>query len=220
VRHRPRWRYVAEAVDEMTLDWGLRPAPVVWNAVGQETRPLLRGLTTRRLPYLVQVSADTPVLPARAASGSTRMLTAGELAEISASRRHLMVGVRDRLRDKGSNTAFSLLSICDLCPPDLRVHTTSACSHGGTSRVLARWSWRGGSRRLDGVWLTNLTNVRLSQLVDLVELSPRACQEDMAALRNNFGLQDFEGRSYAGWHHHVTLVSAAHTYRTLQRTRK
>jgi hypothetical protein len=220
VRHHPHWRYVAEAVDEMTLGWGLRPAPVVWNAVSQETGPLLRDLTTRRLPYIVQVSADTPVLAAQAASDTTRMLTAGELAEISASRRHLMVGVRDRLRDTGSSTPFSLLSVCDLCPLELRVHITSACPHGGTRRVLARWSWRGSSVRLDGVWLTNLAKARLSQLVDLVELSPRACQEDMATLRNDFGLQDFEGRSYAGWHHHVTLVSAAHTYRMLQRTRK
>ncbi|MFC0110199.1 hypothetical protein ACFFRB_28540 [Kibdelosporangium aridum subsp. largum] len=32
----------------------------------------------------------------------------------------------------------------------------------------------------------------------------------MARLRDDFGLRHFEGRSYAGWHHHVTLVSAAH----------
>jgi SRSO17 transposase len=70
------------------------------------------------------------------------------------------------------------------------------------------------------VWLTNLVQARLSPLVDLVELSSRACQEDLATLRDNFGLQDFEGRSYVGWHHHMTLVSAAHTYRMLQRTRK
>jgi hypothetical protein len=220
VRHHPPWRYVAEAVDEMTVGWGLRPAPVVWNAVGQETRPLLRDLTTRRLPYIVQVSADTPVVPAQAASGTTRMLVADELAEISASHRHLMMGARDRLRGTGSSTLYSLLSVCDLCPPELRVHITSACSHGGTRRVLARWSCRGASLRLDGVWLTNLVQARLSQLVDLVELSSRACQEDLATLRDNFGLQDFEGRSYVGWHHHMTLVSAAHTYRMLQRTRK
>jgi len=220
VRHHPHWRYVAEAIDEMTLGWGLRPAPIVWNAVGQTTGPLLRDLTTRRLPYIVQVSSNTPVLPARVGSGSTRILSAAELAEISASRRHLMVSVRDPLRTKGSSIPFSLLSICDLCPPELRVHVTSACSHGGTRRMLAQWSVRGSSLHLDGVWLTNLAKARLSQLVDLVELSPRAAHEDMATLRNNFGLQDFEGRSYAGWHHHVTLVSAAHTYQMLQRTRK
>ena len=31
------------------------------------------------------------------------------------------------------------------------------------------------------------------------------------------GLDHFEGRSFKGWHHHVTLVSAAHAFVTLQR---
>jgi SRSO17 transposase len=26
------------------------------------------------------------------------------------------------------------------------------------------------------------------------------------------GLRHFEGRSYIGWHHHVTLVSMAHAF--------
>lgn len=221
VRHHPRWRHVADAVDEMT-GWGLRAAPLVWNAVdqeaGEEALPLLRDLTARRLPYVVQVSADTPVLPAQSLSGATRMLSARELAEISVGRRHVMLGVRDR--PGGSGSQFSLLSVCDLCPPDRRLHITSACSHGGTRRVLARWVWDGSGGRLDGVWLTNLTKSHLSQLVDLVELSPRAAAQDMTTLRDDFGLHDFEGRSYAGWHHHVTLVSAAHTYRLLRRTRR
>ncbi len=31
------------------------------------------------------------------------------------------------------------------------------------------------------------------------------------------GLDHFEGRSYQGWHHHVTLVSLAHGFLTLER---
>jgi SRSO17 transposase len=30
-------------------------------------------------------------------------------------------------------------------------------------------------------------------------------------------LDHFEGRSFAGWHHHVTLVSLAHAFVTLAR---
>jgi SRSO17 transposase len=37
----------------------------------------------------------------------------------------------------------------------------------------------------------------------------------MPTLRGEFGLQDFEGRSFTGWHHHVTLVSAAHALRAV-----
>jgi hypothetical protein len=31
------------------------------------------------------------------------------------------------------------------------------------------------------------------------------------------GLAHFEGRTWGGWHHHVTLVSVAHAFCTLQR---
>lgn len=216
VRHRPHWWYVFDALDEMVLDWGLRPAPVVWNAVDQDATPLLRGLTDRRLPYLVRVSAHAPVLRARPAPGSVQVLTAGELAGISANRRHVMFRVPGRARTGGTGTRYSLLSICDLCALDRQVQVTSACQHGGTRRVLAQWSWQPSGGRLTGVWLTNLTNARLGQLANLVELHPQARQEDMTRLRDEFGLHDFEGRSFAGWHHHVTLVSAAQAYRVLR----
>ncbi|HET9140266.1 IS701 family transposase, partial [Actinophytocola sp.] len=64
-RHRPLWRHVFDAVNEMTDEWSLRPAPVVWDSVGHEVRPLLRGLAGRGLPYLVRVSEHLPVLQTR-----------------------------------------------------------------------------------------------------------------------------------------------------------
>ncbi|HET9142302.1 MAG TPA: hypothetical protein VFO68_23245, partial [Actinophytocola sp.] len=160
----------------------------------------------------------TPVAQTRSPAGALTVATAGELAELSASRRQVMLRVHDRA-GSGAGVDYSLLSLCDTCPSDGRVHLTSTCAHGGTRRVVGQWSRDSAAGRLTGVWLTNLTNVRLAQIVDLVELSRRSGQEDMAALRDNFGLQDFEGRSYAGWHHHVTLVSAAHAYRTLRAQR-
>jgi SRSO17 transposase len=36
-------------------------------------------------------------------------------------------------------------------------------------------------------------------------------------MNEHSGLRHFEGRSYRGWHHHVTLVSAAHGYLLLGR---
>jgi hypothetical protein len=63
-------------------------------------------------------------------------------------------------------------------------------------------------------WLTGITHVtqvalyRLTRTVDCV-------REQRLAVSNETGLRDFEGRSYRGWHHHVTLVSAAHAFRKL-----
>jgi SRSO17 transposase len=42
-------------------------------------------------------------------------------------------------------------------------------------------------------------------------------EHDYRELKDALGLDHFEGRSFKGWHHHVTLVSAAHAFVTLER---
>ncbi|MEU1127644.1 transposase [Streptomyces sp. NPDC005899] len=60
-------------------------------------------------------------------------------------------------------------------------------------------------------WLTNLVDRRLPELLPLMR-QPRLAADVVSTLNGEFGLQDFEGRSFPGWHHHTTLVSAAFTY--------
>lgn len=36
-------------------------------------------------------------------------------------------------------------------------------------------------------------------------------------LKHDLGLDHFEGRTWRGWHHHVTLVTAAQAFLTLRR---
>ncbi|MEV6923908.1 transposase [Dactylosporangium sp. NPDC051485] len=68
---------------------------------------------------------------------------------------------------------------------------------------------RAGGPWPDEVWLTDLTGhppahlMRLRRLVEQVDA-------DLAAIGDRVGLRDYSGRSYAGWHRHVTLASAAH----------
>jgi hypothetical protein len=42
-------------------------------------------------------------------------------------------------------------------------------------------------------------------------------EHDYRELKDARGLDHFEGRSWIGWHHHVTLVSVAHAFVTLER---
>ncbi|WP_455771019.1 IS701 family transposase [Streptomyces erythrochromogenes] len=64
------------------------------------------------------------------------------------------------------------------------------------------------------VWLTNMSRHRMDDLLRLVRQSGRATAT-LGALADDFGLLDFEGRSFPGWHHHMTLMSAAYAYRGL-----
>ena len=38
-------------------------------------------------------------------------------------------------------------------------------------------------------------------------------------LKEELGLDHYEGRSWVGWHHHVTLVMMAHAFLTLESLR-
>lgn len=71
-----------------------------------------------------------------------------------------------------------------------------------------------GEHRFPQYFVTDLTHHRPSDILALartVDLT-RATMRD---LREHGGLLDFEGRSYPGWHHHMTLVSAAYAFRRL-----
>ena len=66
-------------------------------------------------------------------------------------------------------------------------------------------------------WLANLpAETTLFELVRLAKLRWRI-ELDYRELKDALGLDHFEGRSFRGWHHHVTLVSVAHGFLTLQR---
>lgn len=81
-----------------------------------------------------------------------------------------------------------------------------------TFRLLALRSPR--QRRPAALWLTNMVHKRLDELLALSRLRARATRT-VQHLEAELGLRDFEGRSYPGWHHHMTLVSAAYAHRQL-----
>jgi hypothetical protein len=62
-------------------------------------------------------------------------------------------------------------------------------------------------------FVTDLTQHRTGEILRLAGTVHRA----QLAVRNmrHYGLLDFEGRSYPGWHHHMTLVSAAYAFECL-----
>jgi len=45
-------------------------------------------------------------------------------------------------------------------------------------------------------------------------------EQDYHQLKEELGLDHYEGRSWNGWHHHVTLVMLAHSFLTLETLRR
>lgn len=76
-----------------------------------------------------------------------------------------------------------------------------------------------GARAGGAVWLTDMSRHRMGDLLRLVRRSGRAAAT-LGVLADDFGLLDFEGRSFPGWHHHMTLMSAAYAYTGLPALRE
>jgi hypothetical protein len=73
---------------------------------------------------------------------------------------------------------------------------------------------RTGQSWPDELWLTDLTTAAPATLIRLGGVAARVDQ-DFAEVADRVGIRDFAGRSFSGWHRHVTLASAAHAISVL-----
>ncbi len=245
VRHRPRWQHVLGLVDELIEDWHLPPAPVLVDGRHEpDLEPLLRGLESRGLGYVVEVSPTAAVRQAGAAGpapggaaraaavaragyagaidpgrravldrapgpGAPRLLTAAQCVKMAAYRCERTTLAWTDGTELGPRRSQFLVAPVPGLPAAERDERLRAS--GRARRVVAEWPV--GLARPRTYWVTNLPG-SLAQLVALGRLRAHSGRA-LAALRADLGLADFEGRSFRGWHHHVTLVSAAHGFRAL-----
>jgi len=69
-----------------------------------------------------------------------------------------------------------------------------------------------------GYWLSNLPpDATIEDLVTIAKIRWRV-EHDYRELKTGLGLDHFEGRSFAGWHRHVTLAALAQAFCTMIRT--
>jgi hypothetical protein len=63
-------------------------------------------------------------------------------------------------------------------------------------------------------WLSSLRRRNAGYVFSLIRRQ-QLVADTLRELEEGYGLMDFEGRTYPGWHHHMTMVSAAYAYRRL-----
>lgn len=208
-RHRPRWQVMLEAVEEMRHGWRLAPAPVVADVTDElDVEPLLRAMEERGLGYLLRVGQRVPAGSARATGG--RVLTVGELALLAVRPAARTLNWQIRTAGRVATTRFVTSPVPSESDAPRYGNVRMARRYQPPRHLLAQWTV--GRNMPRATWLTNLDVARLPQLIDLVKLNGVA-GDDLARMRDDVGLQHFEGRSYRGWHHHVTLAAIAYAYR-------
>lgn len=222
--HRPKWELALEMVDEL-LGWDLEPPPLVTDAGYGEITDFREGLTERKLSYVVEVKAATSAYAPEVAAEQPAWQGAGpkpkaryRQAPSSLRALALAAGFEKttettwREGSRGKMTARFLVLRCRPANIGLR--------RAHKKELPLAWllsQWEEGEAEPSKYWLSNLPeDTRLADLVRLAKLRWRI-EQDYRELKDALGLDHFEGRSFRGWHHHVTLVSVAHAFLTLER---
>jgi SRSO17 transposase len=229
VHHRPKWQLVLDMLDELA-GWDLVPPVLLADSGYGEVGEFRWGLDARRVPYMVEVRADTsaypeqvrPTVPPSKGRGRRprpryrdRPCSLAQLAFHAGQQ--ACVELIWRRGSKGLQRGRFLalrVRLAGVTPRRL------ARQDGGELPV--RWllvEWPVGKAEPTKYWLSSLPETTpLVELVRLGRLRWRV-EQDYRELKGALGLDHFEGRGWVGWHHHVTLVSVAHGFLTLERLR-
>ena len=234
VRHLEKWRLALDMLDRILAEerdggWGLPERTVVADAGYGDATEFRLGLAERGLRYVVAVKATTSAYPADAApsappySGRGRpptpryrddptnlaglAATAGRPALRRITWRH---GSRRNTRNPTAAMRSRFMA--------LRVRPANRDIPRGPDGTLPEcWliaEWPPGKPEPTDYWLSNLpADTPLRDLVRLAKIRWRI-EHDYRELKDGLGLDHFEGRSYIGWHRHVTLTALAQAFCT------
>jgi SRSO17 transposase len=225
-RHRPKWQLALELLDELH-GWGLIPPVVLADAAYGEVGEFRLGLEQRGLAYVVQLPGATSayaedVAPELLPYGGRGRPPVPRYRQPRSSLRQLVLDAGERAATTvawregadGAQLASRFVAL-RVRPAGVRLRRAASGSELPVRWLLAEWPQ--GEPEPVKYWLANLDDgTSMVELVRLAKLRWRV-EHDYRELKDALGLDHFEGRSWLGWHHHVTLVSVAHAFVTLER---
>jgi SRSO17 transposase len=230
VRHVPKWRLALEMIDQLRK-WGLQAEPVLADGGYGDITEFRSGLEERELDYVLQVKGGTSayresVYPERPAYSGDGRPPKPRYREKPSSLRELALAAGSEAavgvswREGTGGELHSRFLALRVRPANIGLRNRA--SREGSELPLA-WllcEWPEGKEEPVKHWLANLpADTPIERLVSLAKLRWRI-EHDYRELKDALGLDHFEGRTYRGWNHHVTLVSVAHAFLTLERRRR
>ena len=231
--HVEKWQLALDMVDE-TRSWGIDVPVAVADGGYGDTAAFRLGLQERGLHYVVGISTTVTAQPADAIplappySGTGRppvmkypeparsvkglVIEAGKGAARPVQWRE---GSRPGTGRSGFKRMYSRFVALRIRPAGREIRKVVEGPELPACWLLAEWP--ASEAEPVQFWFSNLPeDTPLTTLVRLAKLRWRI-EHDYREMKQALGLAHFEGRTWRGWHHHVTLVSAAHAFCTLQR---
>ncbi len=224
VGFRTKWQLALQLIDE-ALAWGLRGGVVLADTAYGEVTEFREGLEARQRPYVVGVPSPLGVwtkpprlhlLKARGRGrppsvyhyGEQRPPSVREVAEKARGWKQV------RWREGTKGWLESRFYACRVQP--------SHGFHEGQPPHKEVWllvEWPRAEQQPTKYFLCDLpTHYPLRRLVRIAK-GRWKIEQDYQQLKEELGLDHYEGRSWTGWHHHVTLVMLAHAFLTLEKLR-
>jgi len=222
----PKWQIALEQIRIVQAE-GVPPAPVLADAGYGDTTAFREALTTAGLTYVVGVKKETTAWPpGEAPRPPKRWKGHGRPPTL--------------VRRTATHTPQSLKQLAvALPPPAWRTVTWRDGTHGPmrsrfarlrvrpahrdeerTAPRAAEWlliEWPRGAAEPTTYWLSTLpATTPLAALVRLAKLRWRI-ERDYQELKDELGLDHFEGRGWRGFHHHGALCIAAYAFLAAER---
>ncbi len=225
IDYAPKWQLALDLLDN-ALGWGVQPPVTLADSGYGDTTEFRAGLSERGLVYNVAVKGTTVVWPPGATfevppkrsgrgrrpstlrSTGSKPVSIAALAKDMGRRAYRKVTWRQGTRGKMSSSF-----VC------LRVR--SAHGHdkghppGEEQWLLCEWP-KDKDAPTKFYLSTQPASCSLKQLVRTAHLRWRV-ERDYQDLKQEVGLDHFEGRTWPGFHHHAALCAAAHAFLALRR---
>jgi len=186
---------------EMAGTWDLGRRPVIVDARYGDAHRMVAEFVARGVPFLIRIGDSIAVAATNPTGGhSQRLGPAHQFMEQLRMRRQPVEWI-----DAKRSVRRSLAASLDIVLPI----TFDRPARRQATRLVLLAEWAGHAPEPAELWLTNLADVSPGFLVRLSKLVHRVAR-DFSRVCTRVGIQDFEGRSFKGWHRHATLASVAH----------
>ncbi|MET9734932.1 transposase [Streptomyces sp. NPDC006458] len=207
----PPHQCALDSIERMTREWRLPDRPVVMDLTETDPYPVCAELNARRVPFVVRInprsrwmSMETRRRPGDTQPGGARA------AVVTLAHNCMPVEWYDAASDTVRATFVG-------ASPVLVRRRTEPSTLVERQELVLMGAWNSRDRTTPGeFWLTNLPRAQFGTVYRTAMLA-KSVERDMVEVSEPLGARDFAGRSFRGWHHHMTMVSVAHAVTALTR---
>ena len=222
VEFQKKWQLALEMIDEVR-GWGLADRMVVADAGYGDATEFRDGLEARKLPYVVGVSsqvgvwAKPPKIHIPEYSGRGQPATRYQYAkQRPSSVRDVALHAKGWKKIRWREGSKGWLESRFLA---VRVQPSHGFVDGEPphKEVWLLVQWPEEEKEPTRYFLCDLPPTTTLRRLVRAAKSRWKIEQDYLQLKDELGLDHYEGRNWAGWHHHVSMVMMAHAFLTLER---